>query len=374
MSSPDATQWLEDHSAGDVLFNPDGVLLEYNHAAARMFRVPHGTTIRGQNLLQFCLHRDRFAEMIQALLVTGRLQNWDAAFTRVDGTHLHVVVNLVANFDPARALVSVRAHVFNITEWRLGHERTLFGQRAEAVGRLAGGIAHDFNNLLTVISGHAERLVTMLGLDDSRRRSASAIQEAAGRAARLTRQLLAFGRRQMLVPESVDPNQLVRTVEADVRRTFGRRIAVGLATAAALPPVFVDPSELECALGAVVAHRVNAMPDGGSLIFRTGLREIGSDRPEAVAFVQPGRYVEIQIADSGPPIAPDALVRLFEPFYTAMSRDAGLGLAAVFGVIKQSGGYIWADSRQPTGATFTILVPAHQPVLPAHCGDPGKVV
>ena len=376
MTAADATQWLEDHSAGDVLFAPDGVLLDYNYAASRMFRVPPEIDIRGQNLLQFCTHQAQFAEMMAALLVTGRLQNWDANFTRTDGTHLHVVVNLVANFDPGRELVSVRAHVFNITEWRRGHERIVFGQRAEAIGRLAGGIAHDFNNLLTVIAGHAERLVTALGLDDSRRRSASAIQEAAARAARLTRQLLAFGRRQLLMPEVVDPNRLVRSVEADVRRTFGRRIGVGVATDAAVPEAYVDPGQLEWAIETLVAYRVDAMPDGGTLMFRTGRRDVGVDRPEALAFVKPGTYVEIEIADSGPWIDADAQVRIFEPFYAVASlgsSDAGLGLAAVFGVIKQSGGYMWTDSRRPSGATFTILVPAHQDV-PCRCDEPEKVL
>ncbi len=378
MTTADATEWLEEHAAGDVLFAPDGILLDYNAAAERMFRVPQHLDLRGQSLLPFCEHLDRFDEMIRALQVTGRLQNWDGAFTRVDGTHLHVVVNLVGNFDVGRALVSVRAHLFNITEWRRGHDRTVFGQRAEAVGRLAGGIAHDFNNLLTVISGHAERLVTSLGLDDPRRRSASAIHEAADRAARLTRQLLAFGRRQLLMPEAADPNELVRSVEGDVRRTFGRRIGVVLSIAPVLPAVFVDPTQIESALGTLVAFRVDAMPDGGTLRFRTKRRDVGADRPEALAFVRPGSYVEIEIADAGPSLDADAQVRLFEPFYANKhyTEGDGLGLAAVFGVIKQSGGYIWIDSQRPFGATFTILLPVHDPAAPdsVRCSPPENVV
>jgi len=117
-----ARQWLEEHSTADVTFTPEGVLLEYNGAAERMFRVPPGVDMHGENVLAYVVLPDRLAEVVAGVQITGRIENWDCEFRRMDGSSLHTVVNLVGNFDTKRALKSLRAHIFNITEWRRGHE------------------------------------------------------------------------------------------------------------------------------------------------------------------------------------------------------------------------------------------------------------
>jgi two-component system cell cycle sensor histidine kinase/response regulator CckA len=356
-----ASAWLEDNAAGDIVLNPEGWLLDCNRAAARMFRLPDDYDGRGLNIRQFCRVPERFVETVQALQVTGRLENWDGDFVALDGTPIHVVVNLVGNFDEHRGLASIRAHLFNITEWRRGHERALFGERIETIGRLAGGIAHDFNNLLTVISGHAECLAMALPPDDPMLRSIAAIQESAGRAATLTQKLLAFGRRQVLQARVVDPSELVLTVEADVRRTFGRRILVSAAITRPLWPVRVDPVQIERALGTIAAHAVDSMVEGGAVTFRLENLDVGLQYPQARSFVQRGRYVRIEVACAGMALDMDAQVRVFEPFFTSKGspRD-GMGLAAVFGLVKQSGGYIWLDSERAMETTFTLLLPADE--------------
>ncbi len=356
-----ASAWLADNAAGDIVLNPDGWLLECNRAAARMFRLPDDYDGRGLNIRQFCRVPERFMDTVQALQVTGRLENWDGDFVALDGAPIHVVVNLVGNFDEHRRLSSIRAYLFNITEWRRGHERALFGQRLETIGRLAGGIAHDFNNLLTVISGHAECLTMALPADDPMLRSIAAIQESAARAATLTQKLLAFGRRQVLQARVVDPSELVLTVEADVRRTFGRRILVSAEIVRPLWPVRVDPAQIERALGTIAAHAVDAMSDGGAVTFRAENLAVGFDYPQARSFVQRGRYVRIDVTCAGMALDVDAQMRVFEPFFTAngSARD-GMGLAAVFGLVKQSGGYIWLDSERAMQTTFTILLPADE--------------
>ena len=356
-----ASDWLEENGAGDIVMSPEGWLLSYNRAAERMFRLPDGDYGRGLNVRQFCRFPERFAETVQAVQVTGRLENWDGDFMAFDGAPIHVVVNLVGNFDDRRNLVSIRASLFNITEWRRGHERTLFGQRIETIGKLAGGIAHDFNNLLTVISGHAEVMLMSLPDDDPMRRSVSAIQESAARAATLTQKLLAFGRRQVLQTKVVDPAEMVMTVEADVRRTFGRRIVVGVENNRPLWPVRVDPAQIERALGTIAAHAIDAMPDGGAVTFKTENVQIGLDVPQARSFVKRGSYVRIDVACAGMTLDVDAQVRVFEPFFTEKGslRD-GMGLAAVFGLIKQSGGYIWLDFERTLQTTFTVLLPAEE--------------
>jgi len=365
-----ASAWLEDNAAGDIVLDPDGWLLACNRAAARMFRLPDDYDGRGLNIRQFCRVPERFMDTVQALQVTGRLENWDGDFVALDGAPIHVVVNLVGNFDEHRRLSSLRAYLFNITEWRRGHERALFGQRLETIGRLAGGIAHDFNNLLTVISGHAECLTMALPADDPMRRSVTAIQESAARAATLTQKLLAFGRRQVLQARVVDPSELVLTVEADVRRTFGRRILVSAEIVRPLWPVRVDPEQIERALGTIAAHAVDSMSDGGAVTFRAENVDVGFDYPQARSFVQRGRYVRIDVTCAGMTLDLDAQTRVFEPFFTANGspRD-GMGLAAVFGLVKQSGGYIWLDSERAMQTTFTMLLPADHTAGVSHASQ-----
>jgi len=357
----ETSAWLEDNAAGDIVLNPEGWLLDCNRAAARMFRLPDDYDGRGLNIRQFCRVPERFIETVQALQVTGRLENWDGDFVALDGTPIHVVVNLVGNFDAHRALASIRAYLFNITQWRRGHERTLFGQRLETIGRLAGGIAHDFNNLLTVISGHAECLIMAMPADDPQLRSVQAIQESAARAATLTQKLLAFGRRQVLQARVVDPSDLVLTVEADVRRTFGRRLLVSANIVRPLWPVRVDPVQIERALGTIAAHAVDSMSDGGAVTFHAENAEVGLEYPQARSFVQRGRYVRLEVVCAGMVLDVEAQMRVFEPFFTAKGslRD-GMGLAAVFGLVKQSGGYIWLDSERAMQTTFTMLLPADE--------------
>jgi signal transduction histidine kinase/CheY-like chemotaxis protein len=355
--------WLEDHAAGDIVFTPDGWLLEANRPAELMLRLPAGQEARGLNFRRFCRHPERLTEAIQAIQVTGRLENWDGQFLAFDGSPLQTVLNLVGQFDSRRALASIHAYLFNITEWRRDQERNLLGQRIEAIGRLAGGIAHDFNNLLTVISGHTECLAQGLAPDDPLYKSVSAIQLSATRAASMTQKLLAFGRRQVLQPKIVDLGDLVGNVEADLRRTFGRRIAVSAEIERPVWAARVDSAQIESALTTIAAHAIDAMENEGAIRFRVSNLVMGLDGAHTRPFVQKGRYVSIELACSGLPTDADSHIRVFEPFLSERFRlRDGMGLAAVYGLIKQSGGYIWLDNDAPLVATFTLLLPAEAAV------------
>jgi two-component system cell cycle sensor histidine kinase/response regulator CckA len=159
----------------------------------------------------------------------------------------------------------------------------------------------------------------------------------------------------------VTMNDLLRTVEADVRRTFGRRIAVAIDVEPSLATVHVDPDQIEDVLSTLAAHSVDAMAQGGTLTLRTRHAEIGADRPRALCFVQAGSYVQIEVTHTGVPLDHDMQMRLFEPFFGDEGLGQhGLGLAAAFGVVKQSGGYIWVDSASGAATTFTLLFPVHE--------------
>jgi signal transduction histidine kinase/CheY-like chemotaxis protein len=234
----------------------------------------------------------------------------------------------------------------------------------QAVGRLAGGVAHDFNNLLQVIGGSAESLVHELPPGDPRRSEAQAIVDAARRAAMLTHQLLAFGRRQTLIATSIDLSALVTEASVHLRERLGARIQLVTRLAQGLPAVHADRSQILEVLAKLTDNAVEAMPDGGTLSISTAAIEVDDSMRAGRPWLRPGRYVQLQMADSGGGIDERVLPHLFEPFYSTKSGwgGTGLGLSSVYGIIKQSGGFIWIDSRLGQGTRVTILLP---PVSPA---------
>jgi|CXWL01.1.fsa_nt_gi signal transduction histidine kinase/ActR/RegA family two-component response regulator len=230
----------------------------------------------------------------------------------------------------------------------------------QAVGRLAGGVAHDFNNLLQVIGGSAEELVHGLEVSDRRRAAAQAIVDAASRAATLTHQLLAFGRRQTLIASSIDASALVTEALAHLRGRVGTHITIATALSPGLPRVHADKSQLLEVLSNLADNAAEAMPDGGTLSISTGVVEVDEPMRVARPWLKPGRFVQIQVADTGAGIDAEALPHLFEPFFSTTKRwgGTGLGLSSVYGIIKQSGGFIWVESQIDHGTRITILLPA----------------
>ena len=345
--------WLVDNAAADVVLTPEGVLIEYNRAAAHMFRLPPGVDARGMNVLSLCTDVPRFHGAIRALEQAGRLENWDCDFLRFDNSTLHGIINLIGNFDGNRRLVSVRANLFNITEWKKLQQRSVDSDRLDAIGRLAGGVAHDFNNLLMIISGHADKLSAHA--DPAVAHSALAIREAAGRASTVTRQLLAFGRREVLRAQIVDLNSLVVSIQADIRRFHGRSVQVDLALERSLWQVKVDPTHFEQALSTLANHAIDTMAPTWTLRLSTRNVEVsqsGAPHPGVSA----GAYVQIDITHAGRPFDADMRARLFEPFDDPVPQSR-MGLAAVYGVITQSGGFVWVDEAPPDATVYTILVP-----------------
>jgi two-component system cell cycle sensor histidine kinase/response regulator CckA len=229
-------------------------------------------------------------------------------------------------------------------------------QRIEAVVQLAGGIAHDFNNLLTAILGSAEILLEDAALASAAREDVEQIRKAATRAAQLTHQLLAFGRRQVLQPRLLDLNDLVEDAARLLRRVLGETVELEVELAPSLEPVLADRSQLEQALVDLALRARDAMPNGGRLRLATAPVELDARSASARGGLRPGRYTSLQISDSGPALDQESLERVFEPF--GAGGQAGLGLASMHGVVRQSGGYVTATSEPGRGTTFTILLAA----------------
>jgi signal transduction histidine kinase len=238
-------------------------------------------------------------------------------------------------------------------------EQLRHSQKMEAVGRLAGGIAHDFNNLLTAIIGYTEIVLTSLDPKDDRRADAEEIGRAAMRAADLTRQMLAFSRRQVLQPKIIDLNIALSKVEPMLRRVIGEDIVMTVAGKASSAFVRVDPGQVEQVVMNLVVNARDAMPQGGRLTVETAdaiLDEAAlADSPDA----KPGPYVMLSVADTGTGMAPEVRARIFEPYFTTkdVGKGTGLGLSTAYGIVRQSEGHISVSSELGLGTTFRIYLP-----------------
>jgi len=238
-------------------------------------------------------------------------------------------------------------------------EQLQHSQRMEAVGRLAGGIAHDFNNVLTAVLGSIELLLLDAPTDRPHREELDVIRDAATRARDLIRQLLAFSARQVLQPMVVDLNRLVKDIAKMLRRLIGEDIVLETALAPGLGAVRVDTGQIEQVLVNLAVNARDAMPQGGRLTIETGNVEVDGTRAPPVQGVATGRYVRLQVSDNGAGMDVEVQAHLFEPFFTTKPRGkgTGLGLATVYGIVRQSGGHIGVESTPGRGATFRIYLP-----------------
>jgi CheY-like chemotaxis protein len=232
----------------------------------------------------------------------------------------------------------------------------------EAIGRLAGGVAHDFNNLLTVILGYASHLEHELQPDDPVAIQATEIRGAAERAARLTQQLLAFSRQQVLQPRVVDLNETVANLTSMLQRLIGSHVRLEMQLEEGLWSVLVDPGQIEQVLMNLVVNARDAMPRGGAITIRTSTEKIAAQRLQQGVPIPTGDWVAIEVADTGEGMPAAIVSRIFEPFFTtkALGQGTGLGLSMVYGIVKQSGGFIFCNSAPGQGTTMRVYLPRAQ--------------
>ncbi|MGB7924342.1 MAG: ATP-binding protein [Pyrinomonadaceae bacterium] len=273
-----------------------------------------------------------------------------AAFKQEHASAMRMAANLTAV-----AIENVR--LFEREHEREAHLRQ--SQKMEAVGQLAGGIAHDFNNLIAVILLHSELMLRDLGQNCDLRRRAEEIRKASDRAAALTRQLLAFSRKQVLQPKVLDLNDVVADMNKLLQRLIGEHIELLTVTETGLGMVKADPGQIEQVIMNLVVNARDAMPKGGRLAIETANVELDKDYSSRHIAVQPGRYVMLAVSDNGEGMDAQTQARVFEPFFTTkeQGKGTGLGLSTVYGIVKQSGGNIWVYSEVGWGTTFKIYLP-----------------
>jgi two-component system cell cycle sensor histidine kinase/response regulator CckA len=234
-------------------------------------------------------------------------------------------------------------------------------QKMEAVGRLAGGIAHDFNNLLTAIRGNAELMSHRVANDPPMAAEVDEILHAADRAASLTRQLLAFSRKQILQPVRLDINEIINGVARMARRLIGTDVQLKLRLAQSVADVLADPAQIEQVLLNLIVNARDAMPNGGMITVQTANVQLNGDAPEIVqAGIAPGPFVLLAVTDTGIGMDQATQARIFEPFFTTKEtgRGTGLGLSTVYGIVRQTGGAITVQTERGKGASFRVFLPA----------------
>jgi PAS domain S-box-containing protein len=343
-------------NAMDALFVLDdqGRFLDANAAGLELLGIARDA-LQGRSLQEFLLARPRdgAGQGWEVLVDTGHLAG-DSSVQRPDGSRRSVAFRVLHGILPGRHLALLR----DVERERGLEEQLRLSQRMESLGRLAGGIAHDFNNLLTAILGHTEMLIEDVSRESPLRQELIEVRAAALRATALTRQLLAFSRRQVLSPRVLELGTVVRDLEPMLRRVIGEDVVLAIACEPALT-VRADQSQLEQVIVNLAVNARDAMPSGGQLSIRAEREHVAASEPGPGDALLSGEYAVLTVSDTGHGIAEDVLPHIFEPFFTTKERGrgSGLGLSTVYGIVSQSGGVIRVESRAGRGATFRIYLP-----------------
>jgi len=336
----------------------DGAVRSWNPAAETLYGWSAAEVI-GSPLAMIAPDQANHAEIRERVFRGESLRGIETTARKTDGTPVTVSLAAAPLHNASGRVAGTMLIAADLTEMRRLEVQYRQAQKMEAVGRLAGGIAHDFNNLLTAILGTTGLLLEDVGLDPRTRLDVQEIEKAAKRAAGLTRQLLVFSRQQVLEPRILDLNAVVRDVERMLGRLIGEDVELHTKLAAAVGAVQADPGQLQQAIVNLVVNARDAMPSGGRVTIETADVDLDSHQPDARTPTPAGKYVLLAVHDTGVGMDAATKARLFEPFFTTKEpgRGTGLGLATVYSIVKQSGGYIWAYSELGHGTTFKIYLP-----------------
>ncbi|MBN1992492.1 MAG: PAS domain S-box protein [Anaerolineae bacterium] len=350
---------FEQNLAGVYRTTLAGRILECNQAFAQILGYDSPQELIECQATKFYFDSADRNKFIARLQEQGTLTSFETYLRRKDGTPVWILenVNLIKGIDPASSIIQGTS--VDITDRKQAEEQMRRQDRLVAVGQLAGGIAHDFNNLLTAINGFAALLKSELSPDDPLHELAEKILSSGRRAADLVRQLLIFSRKQLVEPQVVNLNNIVLDLEKMLRRIIGEDIQINTILASDLWPIEVDPTQIEQVIVNLVVNARDAMPQGGQLIIETANTTLNEAFIANHQGPPPGDYVLLTVSDTGMGMSAEVKERIFEPFFTTkeVGQGTGLGLAMVYGIVKQSGGDIWVYSEEGLGATFKIYLP-----------------
>ena len=338
----------------------NGYMAECNDAMARMYGRASAEELIGKPLTDFLVLRDPVTERFMVRFIENGYRITDEESREVDMQGRRKIFrNTMNGMVVDGCWMRTWGVTRDVTERVHLEEQLRNAQQLEAIGRLAGGVAHDFNNILSIIMGHGELLLATVGKDEGARSGLQQIRRAADRAASLTQQLLAFSRRQVLQPKVLDLNEAVADVQKMLSRVIGEDIELVAKLPQSLKSVKADPGQIEQVLMNLAINARDAMPHGGKLVMETANVDLTAEQSQKLE-LDPGSYVMLKVIDSGHGMDPGTLQHIFEPFFTtkSMGKGTGLGLATVYGIVKQSGGSIRARSDTGSGSEFRIYLPA----------------
>jgi two-component system cell cycle sensor histidine kinase/response regulator CckA len=352
---------FEGMAVGIALIHTDGRIMESNQALQKMLGY------RGEELynriMDELVHPEDANQGLELhkSLMAGERDHYqiERRYLRKDGEIVWGRLNVSRSYglgeDPPYTIHMIE----DITGWKQMEMQFLQSQKMETVGQLAGGIAHDLNNLFTILSGYSQLSLLEISEDHPLRGNLEEIRRTTGRAAELTQRLLAFSRRQAMDMKVLDLNQLLKGLEKMLGRIIGEDIELIIRLAEDLGEVKADPGQIEQAILNLVVNARDAMPNGGKLIIETHNVELDETYARSHFNVIPGRYILLSVTDTGCGMSPEVKERIFDPFFTTKgkTRGTGLGLSTVYGIVKQSGGYIWVYSEINQGTTFKIYLP-----------------
>jgi PAS domain S-box-containing protein len=358
---------IEQSPEGVVITNTSGDIEYVNPAFTRITGYAREEVL-GQNprILKSGQQDPALYQQLWATLLKGKIWHGELVNRRKDGTFYSELMSITPVRSGHGEITHFVATKQDITARKQLEQQFLQAQKMEAVGRLAGGVAHDFNNLLTIINGYAQLLMQQSSPQDPRRGLFEEILVAGERAASLTRQLLAFSRRQVMDPRVLDLNSVLAAIEKMLRRLIGEDVELVATFKPDLGRVKVDPGQIEQVIMNLAINARDAMPEGGKLCIETSNLEIEEGNGRTHPDLAPGKYVMVAVSDTGRGMDAETRAHIFEPFFTTKEKGhgTGLGLATVYGIVKQSGGSLRVYSELGQGTTFKIYLPCVEESLP----------
>ena len=354
---------IECSSDAIIIYTLDGLIVNWNTAAETIYGYSSSDVLgRSQSLLIPPDQPDDLPGIVEQLKRGQTIQRFETIHIGKGGRRLDISMTISPVKDAHEQIIAAAAIARDVSDRKLLEKQFRQAQKMEAVGQLAGGIAHDFNNLLSVIGGHCELLEQELAQNGTSSRSCEQIKKAGERAARLTRQLLAFSRQQVLEPTVLGLNAVVVDLEKMLKRVIGEDIELRTSLDSSVGSVKADRGQIEQVIMNLVVNARDAMPNGGPLTIETANVVVDETFAQQHPPQKPGPYARLTVRDTGIGMNAETQARIFEPFFTTkeVGKGTGLGLSTVYGVIRQSGGHIWVSSQLGQGTTFEVYLPIVQ--------------
>ncbi|WP_024335662.1 ATP-binding protein [Desulfotignum balticum] len=357
--------YFEENIAGAYISTPLGRLIDCNRKYLDIFGFENKYQALNSPITDIYSRREERRQFLDTLVEKRKVSAYETKFRKTDGSLIHLIENAAAVFDENGRLDHIRGFLLDVTEKHHLELQLLQTQKMESIGRLAGGIAHDFNNMLNVILGHADLALDKLDSAAPLYNHVQQIRNAATHSADITRQLLAFARKQTISPRVLDLNQTVEGMLTMLRRLLGEDIDLVWEPGDNTGAVQMDPSQIHQIMANLCVNARDAIKDVGHITIKTETKVFYEQEDSDLSGVIPGEFVRLRVTDDGCGMDQHTLDNLFDPFFTTkeVGKGTGLGLSTVYGIVKQNQGFIHVDSRPEKGATFDIFLPRYKDVV-----------